>query len=455
MLLGRDEDAVVRVDHAPVGAAAAVRDPRSRAGAHHRLDRGDEPARRMTDDHRAIGGEVVDVRFPVRDDDHLVAAQLRAEQRAQPLLVPGRFRPERAPVLVLEIAQAQAQVGGERRQLATGAPRPDQAFATQQRAGAGQPAAPADLRDDDGDERDHGAEAGDEDDQIAPRVLAAFGDEAEVLQQHEVGDRPRLARHRMHADVDRPAFDAHDRRRQLGDVARFLAAEGRRIVVGVADEETARRAQADRDQALVLRRAIEERHQTTPLRIVDRLGDRIGQRVGDQLAAQVEVAREPAQRQAIHHRQSEVGAEPERDQERNQEPELEAERVHGAAMSQVSDSARAMAGHPTFVPMTLRWTRSREPCGRVVAIASRESRMKRPRLRGPGQRSHVGAAPAGDDIDAARPRPRIRYAERAGMRGAMTTTSPYCARWRSAWSISTSASIASAIGVARMPTQGS
>src|SRR5206468_4276441 len=34
-------------------------------------------------------------------------------------------------------------------------------------------------------------------------------------------------------------------------------------------------------------------------------------------------------------------------------------------------------------------------------------------------------------------------------------TSPHCARWRSAWSISTQASIASAIGVARIPTQGS
>jgi hypothetical protein len=38
---------------------------------------------------------------------------------------------------------------------------------------------------------------------------------------------------------------------------------------------------------------------------------------------------------------------------------------------------------------------------------------------------------------------------------ATSPTSPHCARWRSAWSISTSASMASAIGVARMPTQGS
>ena len=48
-----------------------------------------------------------------------------------------------------------------------------------------------------------------------------------------------------------------------------------------------------------------------------------------------------------------------------------------------------------------------------------------------------------------------RFACAGGMRGATSPTSPHCARWRSAWSISTSASIASQIGVARMPTQGS
>jgi len=39
--------------------------------------------------------------------------------------------------------------------------------------------------------------------------------------------------------------------------------------------------------------------------------------------------------------------------------------------------------------------------------------------------------------------------------GVLTATSPHCARWRNAWSINTSASIDSAIGVARMPTHGS
>ena len=40
------------------------------------------------------------------------------------------------------------------------------------------------------------------------------------------------------------------------------------------------------------------------------------------------------------------------------------------------------------------------------------------------------------------------------MRGVTSPTSPHCARWRSAWSISTSASIASQIGTARMPDDG-
>ena len=39
--------------------------------------------------------------------------------------------------------------------------------------------------------------------------------------------------------------------------------------------------------------------------------------------------------------------------------------------------------------------------------------------------------------------------------GTAWTTSPHCARWRRAWSISTRASRASAMGAARMPTQGS
>jgi hypothetical protein len=48
-----------------------------------------------------------------------------------------------------------------------------------------------------------------------------------------------------------------------------------------------------------------------------------------------------------------------------------------------------------------------------------------------------------------------RRQRRAGIASTGSTTSPHCARCRSAWSISTRASMASAMGVARMPTQGS
>ncbi len=47
------------------------------------------------------------------------------------------------------------------------------------------------------------------------------------------------------------------------------------------------------------------------------------------------------------------------------------------------------------------------------------------------------------------------YGALAAIFGVLTATSPHCARWRNAWSISTSASMDSAIGVARMPTHGS
>ena len=66
------------------------------------------------------------------------------------------------------------------------------------------PAAPAELRDDHGDQRDDQAEPGDEEDQVAPRVLAAPVDEAQVVQQHQPGHAPGVARYgRVHADVHR------------------------------------------------------------------------------------------------------------------------------------------------------------------------------------------------------------------------------------------------------------
>ena len=47
LLAGRHAHAAVRVDGLAIGDAAAVRDPDARARAHHRLERGDQAARRV------------------------------------------------------------------------------------------------------------------------------------------------------------------------------------------------------------------------------------------------------------------------------------------------------------------------------------------------------------------------------------------------------------------------
>ena len=183
----------------------------SRAGTHDGLDRRHQTARRAPDDDVAAARAFVDVGLAVRNDNDLVAAQLGAEQRAQPVRIPRRVRTERSAVLVLEVAQPEAQVRGKRRELARRCDRPDQALAAQQRARPGNPAAPAELGDDDGDEGDHGAERGDQNDKVLLGVLAALGDEAEILQHHQICDRPGLAHNLVNADVNRTACDANHR----------------------------------------------------------------------------------------------------------------------------------------------------------------------------------------------------------------------------------------------------
>ena len=85
---------------------------------------------------------------------------------------------------------------------------------------------------------------------------------------------------------------------------RLAAAQVLRKARGAAQQRAVERAQADRVQALVLHRAVEQRLQALHARFAHRRADRVGQRVGDQRAARVQVAREPAQGQLIHQRQS-------------------------------------------------------------------------------------------------------------------------------------------------------
>jgi hypothetical protein len=83
------------------------------------------------------------------------------------------------------------------------------------------------------------------------------------------------------------------------------------------------RAQRDRHQPLVARRAVEQRLQASRRAIGQRVLDGVGQRRGHQVAARVEVAREPAQRQLVHQRQDHQRGNDQRDQQRDQEPQLQ------------------------------------------------------------------------------------------------------------------------------------
>ena len=264
-------------------------DPGARAGAHHRLDRGDQAARGSL--YPQLGAAaLVDVGLAVRDDDHLVALQLRAQQRPQPPGVPFGRRPVGTPKPVLEVVQTVADLFGQRRHLAWCGQRAQQAFAAQQPAHAGHPATQAQLGDDDGDQRDRQAQRGDEQEQVTARVLAAPVDETEVVQQHQPSDRTGFAVHRVHADVHRATRQPQPRVGLSGCRLCLRAVEAARKGGGAAQWGAVEPAQGDREQALILHGAVEQSLQTCALCVAESIADRIGKGGGDERAADVQVA---------------------------------------------------------------------------------------------------------------------------------------------------------------------
>ena len=100
----RDRHAIVLVDHLGVARAAAVGDPRSRAGAHDRLQRGDKSARRAPHIDAAVVLDV-DVGLAVRDDEDVVAPQISLQDGAQRLRRPCELRLVLRPRLALDLAE--------------------------------------------------------------------------------------------------------------------------------------------------------------------------------------------------------------------------------------------------------------------------------------------------------------------------------------------------------------
>ena len=257
----RHRDAIVLVHHFAIGRAAAVGDPGARAGAHDRLQRGDQPARGAL--HLdAIAAALVDVGLAVGHHDHVFAAQFAVQNAAQRLRRPGDLiLVARARIgfqfadQLLQIARDGLEFGqvrvGDRARLA------QQAFAAQQGAHTRHPAAPGQLGDDHRDQRHHRRQAHEQVEHIALGLFAAAGDEAHVVHQHQAAFGLRLGGHRPHRHVQGPLGA---RQQVIGSLpaVEFGTADLRRQRARGQGLARRRGAVADGEQALVLGDAVEE-----------------------------------------------------------------------------------------------------------------------------------------------------------------------------------------------------
>ncbi len=315
----RDIDAVVRIHGRAVGRAAAMRDPRARARAHDRLHRRDEPARRMPD-HDAVALVHVDVGLAVRHEQHLVAGQLVAQHRAQHFGIPDRAALHVAPARV-DFAQQRAHLAHQRLKIGVRrlVERRDDAFTAQHRPHAGHPAAPRQLRDQHGDERDDDAEQNEEADQVPPRVGGAAVDEAHVVNQHELAEPLPAGGYVEPRHVQRRRRKLAQHVRIRPGAADLRTAERGRIRRRAVDDVTLEIAERDGVQPLVLHVAIEQLAHTGPVARAHHVGELLLHRVGHEPRADLEVVDPPAQRQLFGERDEGQREQRKRDRQRRDE----------------------------------------------------------------------------------------------------------------------------------------
>ena len=115
-----------------------------------------------------------------------------------------------ATVLGLDVADQLPEIPRDGPQLREVRPSrgAQQSFATHQGADALNPAAPADLRDDDGDQRDNRSDADKEEEHVPSRFLAAARHEAHVVHDYQVPDGHSFR-------LERP--DRHQQRAMVAD----------------------------------------------------------------------------------------------------------------------------------------------------------------------------------------------------------------------------------------------
>ena len=231
-----------------------MRDPGARARAHHRLERGDEAARRALDAD-AVRRAHVDVGLAVGDDDDVVAVQFAAQRRAQRLLVPDALAAVERPVLALEVADQLAQVARDRPQLRRRAAGATAAGCLRRAAARAGPrtqprhescAMTTVISAIDSAERDEEIE------EVAARLLAAPLDEAHVVDQHQLRARRGVAVERACRDVQH-AVRGFDRRPVPSRPARARRSGSRAGTRGSRSGCRRQAAKPDRVQALVAR----------------------------------------------------------------------------------------------------------------------------------------------------------------------------------------------------------
>ena len=323
-LLRRHAHAVVGIHDVPVGGPTTVGEPRAGTGAHDRLQGRDQAARRSPDDDRIVPADV-DVRLPVRHHDHLVAAEIVAHDRAQRLGRPRQLLRVSRSVVGFEVANEGAQVSRDGPKLGRVGPirRAEQAFASQQRPQALHPAAPAQLRDDDRDQRDRRAEADKEEEHVLSRFLAAARHEAHVVHEHQAPDRRSVGFERPDRDQDRTVGAGQQVPRRAAEPAEGAAADLGRQRRGRDRLARGRRAEPDREEAFVLRDAGEELHHPGPVSGTQQILHGFLNGVRDEAGANVEIPDEPPQGQLVHERHHRVRERGERDQQRNDEAKRE------------------------------------------------------------------------------------------------------------------------------------
>ena len=293
-------------------------DPRPGAGAHHRFHRRDEAARGSL--HLDPAPRLhVDVRLPVGDEQDLVPPQLLVQQPAQHLRVPvdRHARVGGAP-FALDVPQQAPQVAHQRLKFRPRlGKRPDHAFALQHGAHPCHPAAPAHVRDEQRDQREQHAQDREQDDHVAPRVLASAFHEAEIMDEQQRCAVNVATPQRNGRDVDRTTRQPHHRPGLTWPLGRAAVEPGRHQA-RLAHQVAADIADTEREQALVARHTFELRIDSPPGLRFNRIQQRFLERAADGARANVQVAHEPPQRQGIDDRDGEVRHHEHRERERQE-----------------------------------------------------------------------------------------------------------------------------------------